>query len=250
MKTRQDFLGKGSPLLGLYVTMPDPAILEFAKEAGYDFVRIDGEHCAFDDSTILEMIRTGTNLDLPVHMRLTNLDSITKYLDFGLTGVVVPNCNTVEIVKEAIRMTKFHPLGARGLNAFARAVRLSGGDFQDYVKTANGTVTLIIQVEDISAMDHLDEMLALKGVDMVATGTADLSQSMGIPAQSNDPRVLEAENAIIRKTLEHGKQPYVRVGDRKRFDELVELGAKVFPLGSEEVMLRRAMKNRIQEYSS
>jgi 2-keto-3-deoxy-L-rhamnonate aldolase RhmA len=250
MKTFQEFMAKDSPLLGLYVTMPDPTIIELAKMAGYDFVRIDGEHYPFDITTVAEMIRTGSNLDLPVHMRIPNMEDVTKLIDFGLTGVVVPNCNTVERAREAIQLTRFHPLGVRGMGGLTRAVHLAGCSFLEYINKANSIVTLVIQIEDVCALDCLDEMLSLKGIDMVTTGTADISQSLGIPAQINDPRVTEIEDTIIRKTLEYGKQPCIRVDNRERFEELSSLGVKVFPLGSDEVMLQKALKHRIQEFRS
>ncbi len=248
MKTFQELMTKKSTLKGLYITMENPTIIELAKVAGYDFVRIDGEHHLFDNATLAEIIRTGTNLDLPVHMRIADLEDITQLLDFGLTGIVVPNCNTVERAKEAIQLVKFHPLGARGIGGATRAVRLAGCSLKDYVKKANDIVVLTIQIEDARALDCLDELLSLDGIDMVTTGTADLSQSMGIPGQNNDPRVTEIENVIIRKTLEYGKQPCIKVGNRSRYDQLVSWGVKVFNVGRDEALLQNAMIKSLQEY--
>lgn len=228
MKYFSDLRNQKGPVLGLYMSSPDPSIVEIAKRAGFDFIRIDNEHTLFDYSHITELARTATLLDMPVQVRVSNLDDVTKFLDFGITGIVVPDVNTVERAKKAIEVTKFYPLGLRGMCPICRCVKISGYSPEEYVKNANNIVDLTIQIEDIRAADYIDEILSLDGIDMVSSGKADISQSAGIPGQINDTKVIEMENLIVKKALEYGKQPVILVNNKKKIDELLSIGAKIF----------------------
>ena len=107
-------------------------------------------------------------------------------------------------------------------------MKISGYSPGEYLKVANKIVNLTIQIEDIKAADHIDEILSLEGIDMVSSGKADISQSAGIPGQTNDPKVVAMENLIIKKALEHGKQPIILINDKKKMEELLAIGAKIF----------------------
>ena len=124
MRHFNDLLNQEGPILGLYISSPDPYTVEMAKKAGYDFIRIDNEHTRIDYSSIVELTRTANLLDMPVQIRVSNLDDITKFLDFGITGIVVPNVNSVERAKEAVELTKFYPLGSRGMCPICRCVKI------------------------------------------------------------------------------------------------------------------------------
>ncbi|MBN1968739.1 MAG: hypothetical protein JW870_05185, partial [Candidatus Delongbacteria bacterium] len=180
----------------------------------------------------------------------SSLDDITKLLDFGITGIVVPNVNTVERAKEAIELTKFYPLGSRGMCPICRCVKISGYSPDEYLRIANQIVNLTIQIEDVKAAEYIDEILSLEGIDMVSSGKADISQSAGIPGQTNDPQVVEMENLIIKKALEYGKPPVILVNSKKRIDELLALGAKIFTTIHDYEVFLKALQNEAREYKN
>lgn len=230
--------------MGLYVTLCDPSVAEMAKRAEFDFIRIDYEHTLFDYTDMAELVRTATLLDMPVQVRVSNLYDITKLLDFGVTGIVVPDVNTVEQARQAVKATKFYPIGVRGMFPIGRCVKMAGcSSFSEYLKIANDLVTLTVQVEDIGAAACIDEIASMEGVDMLASGKADISQSAGVPGQTDHPRVKEMEELIIKKALEHGKQPVVLVGDGNRIKKLVAMGEKIFMVGIDNEIIFRAFKD-------
>jgi len=248
MTSFSELLRREGPVLGLYVSSGDPAIIELAKKAGFDFIRIDLEHSLISYADLAHCIRTATLLDLPVHVRVSSLDDVTRLLDFGVTGIVVPGVNTPERARRAVELVKYYPLGARGMLPVARCVGLSGASsFTEYLETANDLVTLAIQIEDVKAADCINEILSLEGIDAVSTGKADISQSAGVPGQLNHPKVIEMENLIVRKALEAGKQPVVMVGGRERLLELQRMGVKVFMAGLDQEMILRAFQGRVRE---
>jgi 2-keto-3-deoxy-L-rhamnonate aldolase RhmA len=200
MTTFKDLLKRGEPVIGVYVSSTDPTILEMIKGAGYDFVRLDYEHTLFDYSELRELIRTATLLDLPCQVRVSNFHDITKLLDFGATGIVVPDVNTLELAKEAVKHTKHYPIGERGMFPIAE---MSNSPvlvpLREYLKEANDIVTLTVQVEDINAVSILDEIAAMDGIDMLASGNAIFRNRRASPGQTSDPRVLDMERLIIKK---------------------------------------------------
>jgi len=240
----KDLLKKDGPVIGLVLRIPDPAIIEYTKAAGFDFVRIDNEHGMFDNKDIRDIARVAAYLDMPCHIRVSDLNDITKFLDCGITGVVVPGVDSVERAKEAVSAVKVYPLGSRGQSPVGRGVLSSeGGTLEEYNKTANDAVMLTVQIESVHALPVVDDIIGLPGVDMVAVGRADISQSMGKPGQINDPEVVEMENLVVRKTLEYGKTPAIGIRNPETLRKLADMGVKVFVCGPDETVIRDAMKN-------
>ena len=243
-----DLMKKEGPVIGLIMHFFEPSVVEYAKDAGFDYIRIDTEHEMFNYKDIRELARVATLLDMPCHIRVSNLNDVARFLDCGITGIFVTDVNSVERGKAAIDAVKMYPLGARGQYPAGRCVRFANCDsFQDYVKVANDIVMLTFQIESVAALPFLDDILSLPGVDMVASGKADTAQSMGKPGRSNDPDVTEVENIIIRKTLEHGKIPVIGIRGPEKLQGLMDMGVKVFSCGPDEEILTRAMKSFIRE---
>ena len=253
MSTFKELLNKDGPVLGLYVQSPDPYVVEMAKAAGFDFIRLDNEHILFDYSQLKELLRVAALLQLPCQVRVSDLTDVTKLLDAGATGIVVPDVNTPERARTAVSLTKYHPLGARGVynlpSPVGRYLTAAGcGGFDEYVKVANDIVTLTIQVEDVRAASQIDEILSLPGVDMVASGKGDISQSVGKPGKTDDPEVVEFEKLLIRKALEHGKTPVMLARSPEYVSEMLKTGVRVFTAGPDELIFANALKSFVANY--
>lgn len=235
----------GKPILGLYIMSKDPSLIEFAAAAGYDFIRIDYEHILYSGHELREMIRTAKLVGLMVQIRVPNLGEITKLLDMGVDGIVVPDVDTVEKAREAVTLVKYYPLGQRGMYPVGRCVW--GKSWPEYLAEGNQEVSLTIQIENIAAKPILDDIISLDGVDMVSSGKQDISESAGIPGKTSDPVVLDFEEAILKTALKHGKQPCVMATTRKRISELMSMGEYVFTVDMDYEVIRKAYKNYIDE---
>lgn len=241
IKSMKDFAGKNTPVLGTWVSLTDANVVEMAKEAGFDYVRIDNEYIPFDYGKITELIRTANNLDMPVFVRVSKMEDITPLIAFGVDGIIVPDCNTVERAREAIARVKYHPVGARGMNPGSRAVRISGLSPDEYLKRANDFVTLTIQIEDVRVADYIDDILSLEGIDMVSSGRGDISQSIGRAGETRHPKVLEMEDLIIQKALQYNKTPAILVFSKEELEAVRKKGVNVFTVGNDEQLLRNAL---------
>jgi 2-keto-3-deoxy-L-rhamnonate aldolase RhmA len=233
--------------LGIYVSLADVSSIELAKKAGFDFVRLDCEYMPYDFSKVAEMIRTANNVGLLIMVRVARLEDLDMILNFGADGIVVPDCNTVERAKEAISRIKYYPIGARAMYSGARAVRNLDMSFPEYCKVANDRVMLNIQVEDIKAMEYIDEMLSLEGIDMVSSGRGDISQSLGVPGHTDDPRIDEMESALIKKSHEYGKIPVMLTTSKAKVDDYIKQGLRMITVGKDEGLLFTAMKDCVKK---
>lgn len=253
MTTFRELLKRGEPLFGLYMQSGDPLVVELAKAAGFDFIRVDNEHILYNPGQLRDIIRVAVLLDMPCQVRVSSLEDVTKLLDAGATGIVIPDVNTLERAQKGVSAVKFHPLGSRGMYPVAppvgRYLRAAGHDtFAEYVKAANDIVTLTVQVEDVRAADCLDDMLTLEGVDMVSSGKGDISQSIGFPGQINHPEVVAFEELLVRKALEHGKQPALMARSPEYVKKMAALGVRVFTCGPDEVIFANSLKNFMEQY--
>ena len=237
---------KGLSSYGLNVSLADPVILEIAKAAGFDFVRLDCEHILFDEKTLCEMLRMGQLLELDVQVRVPDLSRVTALLDMGASGIMVPHVETPDDVERAVNAVKYPPLGDRGLTGAARVLGFGRKTTAAYQQSANEQVALIIQIESTKGIENIDAILEQPGVDLVATGRNDLSQSLGIPGQKNDPIVLEAEDFIIQKTLEHGKFPTILCKNQKRLQELYAKGVRCFSAARDDLLLKKALAAQLE----
>ena len=210
--------------LGVYIGDTGEAMAEMAAYAGFDYMRIDLEHTLSNASKLQNLIRIAHAAGLPTLVRVSSVEDITKILDFGASGVLVPDISTAEQAKEAVRRSKFAPIGERGMTNIGRCVQYSKVPLGEYVKRANDEVALCIQIESREGIANLDEILAVPGIDIVTTGRQDMSQSFGVPGQSAHPLVDEAEETVIKKAVEKGLQVMITAGTPARLKELNQSG--------------------------
>ena len=242
----KDFFGKKELILGTWVSMPDPSIVEFAKAAGFDFIRIDNEYAPLDIGVIAQMIRVANILDIPVIVRISRMEDISILVSCGADGIMIPD-GTLARAKEVIHRAKYAPIGKRSVASGCRAVSVSDLSFKEYHQKANKYISVIIQIEDPQGMAEIDDILKLEGVDMIGSGRSDISQIMGVPGEKQHPKVIEFEDTIIKKTLESGKIPMLHVSDKTDCDVLMQKGVFAMVYGSDEDFLQKAMHSAVQK---
>jgi len=191
------------PVFGPFSKTSDPAIVETLGRAGFDFIILDTEHGPNSIETVQNLIRAAQLSAMAPIVRVPSGDCemIGKALDVGAAGVQVPQISCAEDVKAAIKHAKFAPLGMRGVCRYVRAAGYSSMDKADYFRRANEAL-VIIQIEGQKALDNLDEILAVDGIDIVFVGPYDLSQSLGVPGEVEHPLVIEKMRQIVQACLD------------------------------------------------
>ena len=195
---------RGEASIGSWMSMAHPSIAEILAMAGYDWVVIETEHTAIDVSEVLGLIIAIEQRGAVPLVRLAWNDPIQAkaVLDSGAAGVLVPMINTKADAELAVRMTKYPPLGFRGVG-LARAQGY-GERFDEYVKNADSDTLLMVMIEHQDAVTNIEEILSVPGIDGTFIGPYDLSMSLGIPGQTGNREVVAAKRKVRDATLARG----------------------------------------------
>lgn len=195
---------RGEPSMGSWMSMAHPSIAEILAMAGYDWVVIETEHTAIDISEVLRLIIAIEQRGSIPLVRLAWNDPIQAkaVLDSGAAGVLVPMVNSKVDAELAVKMTKYPPLGYRGVG-LARAQGY-GEHFDAYVQNANADSLLFVQIEHKDAVANIEEILSVPGIDGTFIGPYDLSLSLGIPGQLTHADLVAAKRKVLDATIAKG----------------------------------------------
>ena len=179
-------------MIGSWITLNNPSVAEIMADAGFDWLCIDLEHSATDYNEAQQMMIAIQSKGVLAYVRVGNNDPliIKRVLDAGADGIIVPSVNSKSDAERAISAIKYPPVGTRGVG-LARAQGY-GFNFENYRDEIAPKVKLIVQIEHINAINELDEILSLEGVDGSFIGPYDLSGSLGKPGQYNEEDVKAA----------------------------------------------------------
>lgn len=222
----QKKLRQNESVVGPFVKIASPEIVEILGNAGFDYVIIDCEHGPLDLLQAQDMVRATEAVGISSVIRVpdNNPVTISRALDIGVDAVQVPQVSTKEDAQKVARAAKFAPLGDRGVCPSVRAAKYRHIHKDEYFKRANEETMVIIHIEGEEGVNNLDEILSVEGIDVVFLGPYDLSQSLGIPGQVEHPRVISTMESVVEKAKSKGKIVGAYVDD-------VESGRKWMDLG-------------------
>lgn len=185
----------GEPLIGTIVTLESPEIVEALCHIGFDWLFIETEHAPLLPHSVQHIIQTAG--DTPCVVRLSRSDeiSIKRALDAGAAGIIVPQVNSAAHARLVVSYAKYPPMGSRGIG-LSRA-SMYGLNFEEYVAQANDNTAVIVQAEHIDAVDNIEEICDVEGVDAVFIGPYDLSASLNKIGRVDD-REVQAAIARVR----------------------------------------------------
>ena len=199
-------LQEGKRVYGPWILTTGLDNAEILSHAGADLIMIDGEHGAMDLETAGKMVSLirGTQTAPLLRVPWNTMTDVKRGIDTGAHGIMIPFINTKEEAEYAVSLCRFPPVGIRGQGS-ARAALFSAGlpPFNDYNKTANDEVLVIVQFEHIKAFDNLDEILSVDGIDVAFLGPRDLSLSMGLEGNMDHPDVQELCKKLAAACKKH-----------------------------------------------
>ena len=181
----------GDLLVGTMVTLNAPEVAELLTAVGCDWLFLDAEHSVFDARALQALLQAAGN-EMPCLVRVATVAEvpIKQALDIGAAGIIVPQVNSAAQAEQVVRWAKYAPAGARGVGV-ARAHGY-GWRLGDYIARANHDTAVVVQAEHIDAVQEIEAIVRVPGVDAVLVGPYDLSGSLGLLGQVDHPRVLEA----------------------------------------------------------
>ena len=201
-------LNSKSLALGSWITIGDNKVTEILSISGFDWLAVDLEHSTIDINKAGDLIRIISMNEITPLVRLTNLDEnlIKRVMDAGAGGIIVPNIINRDQAIRSVSATRYPPIGCRGVG-LDRA-QSYGTRFKEYLNWQVDGPVVIAQIENIEAIENLEEIFNVNGLDGFLIGPYDLSCSMGIPGEFNNPEFIE----ILNKILDVGRKSGIAIG--------------------------------------
>jgi 4-hydroxy-2-oxoheptanedioate aldolase len=231
-------LEAGEPSVGTWLGIPSPESAEYVAQLGFDWLTVDTEHNPIDIRTASQMFGAIASAGLAPMVRIpwNEPENFKRVLDAGVWGIVVPMVNSKEEAERAVEATFFPPKGKRSVGGGMTGLRFgtSGGE---YLRHADDEILLVLQIEHIDAVEHCDEILGLPGVGACFIGPNDLAASMGIglgvPLESDDPRMIEAIDHVRETSRACGVAPGIHTSGAEGINQRIAEGFQFLAMASE-----------------
>lgn len=219
----KQLLKKGEKPIGTFIESCSPYVVEATGQTGFDFIIIDNEHSPIDAEKSADLVKAAELTGLTPFCRIREISrsSVLKLLDIGAQGLIVPNVKTVDEVKKLVQWTKYAPIGMRGFcpsrkDGFGYRQSMTVSETMQYF---NDEVLLIPQCETAEALEKIEEIANQEGVDGIFIGPFDLSISMGMPGDFENPVFREALERIVTAVHKAGKFTIMFAGTEQKVRE-------------------------------
>ena len=235
-------LSEGKAVAGtMLIEFRQPAVLQALKNAGYDFATIDMEHGVFDYESVADLSRFGRHIGITPLVRVPDKQYpyIARALDVGAQGIMAPRLRSAADVREVVNVMKYPPLGRRGCSFGRGHTDFQTGPLTENMLAANEETLLIVQVETRGAIQEIDEIASLPGVDVLLIGPTDLSIELGVPGQLDSPQLITAIEKTIAACQTHGVVPGIQITDLEWLVHWADKGMRVLSSFSELALLQR-----------
>jgi len=241
-------LKDGETVFGAFVRYPDPGLIEFLGYQGWDFLVFDAEHGTVEPQDCENMTRAAELRGVTPIIRVTTNSQpvILRFLDTGVQGLLVPWVQSAAEAQAAVRSVKYQPLGVRGLAGARAADYGQTQTLTEYVEEANAETLVVLQIETAQAIDQLPEILQVKGIDVIFIGPSDLSQSLGLPGEFQNPIVQAAMQRIAETVARSEAALGLMVRNPESAREWQKKGAQYIAISIESVV-GPAVKRYLQE---
>jgi 4-hydroxy-2-oxoheptanedioate aldolase len=226
----------GTRQIGLWATLGSPTTVEIIAGSGFDWILIDTEHTPNDIETVLAQLRAAAPYPTEAVVRVPWNDMVTikRYLDIGVQTLLIPYVSTAQEARSAVAFTRYPPTGLRGVAGGTRA--MGYGRVRDYIQRAHEEICVLVQIETRQALDNIEEIAAVEGVDGMFIGPADLHASLGHPGEYANPGVLERIADAMARIVAAGKAPGFLTSERQA-PQWLDHGALFVAVGSDTGIL-------------
>ena len=196
----------GGIVVGCLMMFAHPQVVEHLGRAGFDWVLFDGEHGPVSPESVEIGVLAAEHVGVTPLARVpvNRPEVILRFMDTGVAGVLVPHVDSADDARAAVRAVKYHPLGERGL-AGVRAAGYGAISQPDFVTHSNAETMVLAMIESVDAVENIEAIAEVEGLDVLNVGTSDLSQSMGRPGRKDDPELIEMVRRVISVGQATGK---------------------------------------------
>ncbi len=231
-------LRNGEAVYGCFVRYTNAALVEVLGYCGWDFIVFDGEHGLIEPADCEQMVRAAELQGVTpiVRVPVNQQHVILRFLDTGAQGVHVPMVRSAADAESVVRSVKYQPRGGRGLAAVRAADYAQKAPFRQYVAEANNETLVSVHIETEDALDNLPDIVGVDGVDVIFVGPTDLSNSLGLPGDVQNPRVQSALQRCVDAVAGSGKALGIMVPNAAAACQWKSRGAKYIATSLESVL--------------
>jgi 4-hydroxy-2-oxoheptanedioate aldolase len=241
---------RGDLQIGLWCTLASHIAAEIVSDSGYDWLLIDTEHSPNDTPDILRHLQAvqGGSASAVVRAAWNDTVLIKRLLDVGAQTLLVPYVQNAAEAAQAVAATRYPPAGIRGVTGSGRASRY--GRVKDYLQKANDEIGVIVQAETREALDQIEAIAAVPGVDGVFVGPSDLSASFGLIGKPLSPEVQDAIEKAGKRIRAAGKSAGILAGGEADARRYMSWGYNFVAVGVDTVMLARAADELLAKFKN
>ncbi len=231
-------LEAGEPSIGTWLSLPSPEAAEYVSGLGLDWLVVDTEHNPIDIRTLAQMFIGMSKSGIAPMVRIpwNTPEHFKRVLDAGAWGIVVPMVNSREEAEQAVRAARYYPDGNRSVGGGRHAISF-GSAAKDYYASANQQTLLVLQIEHIDGVENIAEILDVPGFDATFIGPNDLAASMGmglgVPLESEDPRLVEAIMHVRDSCRAKGIAPGIHTSGAEAVNMRIAQGFQFCAMASE-----------------
>lgn len=229
----KDKLNRSEVVVGPWISLSDPVVVEIIGRAGFDFLLIDGEHSPFNETGLRDALIAcdNTPAEAVIRVRANEEPRIKLALDLGADGVLVPMVSTLDDARKAVGAAKYPLLGSRGVAPWRASKYYQEAD--EYIAGANDATALIIQIEHKDAVAAIDDIIAVEGVDAIFVGPADLTASLGHGTNTGNPDTLAAIERIAKACTARGMAMAIDCASAEHMSRWHALGFRFFTFSAD-----------------
>lgn len=230
-------------LLGTMLSeVSNPNIVRILKTVGFEYIIVDCEHGYFDFSQIANIISVGNGFGMPIIIRIPAIERefITKVLDMGADGLLVPMVSTEQEAEMVVKFAKYSPVGMRGLSTTRAHTNYNPPPLKEYIKIANDRTIIFVQIETKQGVENADKIAAVNGIDAVMIGPNDLAMDYGTPGILDSDSMMKAVSHIVRVSNSAGKASGMIASNVSYLHRCEDIGMSVFSCNSEVGMILNA----------
>lgn len=251
MSKLRNVLNSGGIAFGTWITIAHPDVVEALSTLPFDWFVFDMEHAPIDVSNLEIMLMGLSRSDIAPIVRVpwNDMVIIKRVLDIGAKGLVIPWVNSREEAEAAVRYSLYPPRGVRGVGP-RRAIMYGSIDFLEYYRRfEEEELILIVQIETEKAINNIEEIASVKGIDVFYIGPMDLSVNLGIPLQYDHPKFSEAVETVLRTCKKFDIVPGIHTFSVEMAEKYLSMGFRFIALNSDFGVLRSsfaAMLNKLK----
>ncbi|MET3597121.1 4-hydroxy-2-oxoheptanedioate aldolase [Mesorhizobium shonense] len=236
--------------IGLWCALPGGYTAEIVAPSGFDWLLFDTEHSPSDVLTVLPQLQAVAAYDVSAVVRPASNDPvlIKRYLDIGVQSLLIPYAQNADEARAAVAAVRYPPTGIRGVSALTRATRF--GRVPEYAQSAEAEICLLVQVETRQALDNLEAIANVEGVDGVFIGPADLAASLGHAGNPGHHEVIVAVEDAIARLVKLGVPAGILTPDQSFATRCIELGTLFTAVGVDVAVLARGSESLAQRFKS